>query len=601
MSIVTWARHSWIAGLVIALAVCAHPSRHLSPVDGVAGEDRGPGRLNVIFILADDQGCGDFGFSGNPRVKTPHIDKLVREGTLFTSFHVSPVCSPTRASLLTGRHHQRTGVFGVVTGNEYMAADEVTVAELLQAEGYRTALVGKWHLGENYPLVPHAQGFDEFFGFRDGSSGYFNPVMERNGKEETTKGYLTDILTDEAIAFVERNAHTPFFLYLPYNAPHSPLEVPESFLAGRDSEPAQTAKLYGMVESMDENIGRLLARVAELGLDEKTLVIFTSDNGGLPVKSEPQRPNCGLAGWKYDVLEGGVRVPLVMRLPGHVPAKAEVHVNTAHIDMLPTIVDFAGVQLPRALPVDGRSLRPLLQGDEGTAFAARKLFMHYPGETPVDPMAAFPGGSILSGSTKLVQNKDKLQLFDLTGDPGEKADLAKGNAVTVAQLEGEFVAWWSAVRGARSPKPPIPVGYVEENPTYLRAHPAKLTNLAFQYSEDPPLYRSLGVHRDWIARWTTVDGKATWRVDVKDDTRLRLGLELRCASRSNGSKVRIRLGGASTEGVLSGCTSTGKEWHVEPFGELEAKQGISELTVEAVSLTGESLMELRRVQVERVP
>ena len=308
--------------------------------------DRPP---NVVLILTDDQGCGDVGFTGNPRLQTPHLDRLAEEGAHFTRFYVAPVCAPTRASLLTGRHHLRTGVRGVIEGREFMVDDEVTLAERLQEAGYATGLFGKWHLGENYPWVPHAQGFDTFIGFRDGSSPYFDVLLERNGEPYPTEGYLTDVLTDHAIAFAERHRDAPFFLYLSYNAPHSPLQVPEVYVEPYRDLPEHTALIYGMMASVDANVGRLLGRLEELGLAENTLVLFTSDNGPLyggGGYERAERYNCGLRGTKYDVYEGGIRVPLVARWPGEVPAGKTVDVPASYTDLLPTALDYAGVPLP---------------------------------------------------------------------------------------------------------------------------------------------------------------------------------------------------------------------------------------------------------------
>ena len=227
-------------------------------------------RPNVVLVMTDDQGYGDLSCHGNPHLRTPNIDAFAKQSVEFNRFYVSPVCAPTRSSLLTGRYNLRCGVYGVTTGFETMRTEEVTLAEALRGAGYRTALFGKWHLGEHYPYVPHAQGFDEFVGFRTGHwLNYFDPPLERNGKPIRGRGFITDVFTDEATAFMERNRERPFFLYLAYNAPHSPFQVPdryyERFRNNKELAP-ETAVVYGMVENLDENIGRLLRRVDELEL-----------------------------------------------------------------------------------------------------------------------------------------------------------------------------------------------------------------------------------------------------------------------------------------------------------------------------------------------
>ncbi len=307
-----------------------------------------PKRPNVILIMTDDQGHGDLGFHGNPKIRTPHLDRLAKQGTRLTRFFVCPVCSPTRSSLMSGRYNYRTGVVDTYLGRSMMHPDEVTLAELLATAGYRTGIFGKWHLGDNYPLRPTDQGFHEALVLKGGGiaqpsdppggDGYFDPVLYRNGKAEKTKGYVSDVITDAALDFIGKNRDRPFLVYLAYNAPHGPLQVPEKYyqlyrkmnlahgafpqigqpLPGKSQQDV-TARVYGMVTNVDDNLGRLFARLNELKLADDTIVIFLTDNGPQQV-----RYNSGMLGRKGSVHEGGVRVAFFIRWPGKIPADRDV-------------------------------------------------------------------------------------------------------------------------------------------------------------------------------------------------------------------------------------------------------------------------------------
>ena len=241
-----------------------------------------PRKPNVLFILTDDQGYGDLHIHGNDSIDTPNLDGLANEGLRLDNFYVSPVCAPTRASLLTGRYHYRTGTTWVTRNGEAMRSEETTLAEVFKANGYATGCFGKWHNGSHYPQNPLGQGFDEFTGFCAGHwNNYFEPFIETNGKQIQASGYLTDILTDSAMSFVRRNKNRPFFCYVPFNTPHTPFIVPQKYF---DKYKAlgysdRLATTYGMVENIDDNVGRLLTTLDEEGLTENTLVIFMTDNG----------------------------------------------------------------------------------------------------------------------------------------------------------------------------------------------------------------------------------------------------------------------------------------------------------------------------------
>jgi arylsulfatase A len=270
---------------------------------------------NILLIITDDQGYGDFSIHGNPHLQTPHLDKLGRDGVRFDRFNVNSFCAPTRAAVLTGRWPLRTGVHGVTHNKEAMKASEITLAEALKPQGYRTACIGKWHNGEQFPFTPAGQGFEHVFGFNNGHwNNYFDATLLSGSKHEPTKGYITDVLTDDAMRFIFERHKEPFFCYLAYSAPHSPYQVPDRYYDKFKAKGFEdnVAAFYGMCENIDDNVGRLLTHLDTLKLTENTLVIFLTDNGGTAgVKTY----NAGMRGGKTSVHEGGTRVPLFIRWP----------------------------------------------------------------------------------------------------------------------------------------------------------------------------------------------------------------------------------------------------------------------------------------------
>lgn len=436
-------------------------------------------RPNVLLIMTDDQGYGDFGFHGNPVIKTPNLDRLAAESVELTRFHVSPVCSPTRSSLLTGRYNYRTGVVDTYLGRSMMAPDEVTLAETLRAAGYRTAIFGKWHLGDNYPQRAMDQGFEESLVHRGGGIGqpsdppdnhsYFNPGMVHNGKDEQAKGYVSDVITDAAIQYIKAHRDDPFFVYLAFNCPHTPLEVPDSYREpydkvdlskrafpqmGRPIEgsvnTADTAKIYGMITNIDDNLGRMFKSLDELKLANDTIVVFLTDNG-------PQQPrfNSGLRGRKGTVYDGGLRVPCLVRFPGRLKAGRKVDAPSAHIDLTPTLLAACDVKRPADVKFDGVNLWPLLIGAVETLPERTLFFQWHRGDAP-EPFRAC---AARDSRFKLVQahganaedfkGSTKFELFDVVADPYEEHDLAADMPEVVARLKREYEAWFEDVSASR--------------------------------------------------------------------------------------------------------------------------------------------------------
>lgn len=402
---------------------------------------------NVILVISDDQGYGDISLHGNKLLQTPNMDRVAREGVRYDNFHVNPVCSPTRASLMTGRHYYRTGVVDTYLGRSMMWADEVTLPEVLRKAGYRTGHFGKWHLGDHYPLRPMEQGFEVSVSHHGGGIGqpsdipggdhYFDATLYRNGVKFKSKGYCTDVFFDEALDFIGKNKDKPFFVYLPTNAPHDPLEVDPKFV-----EPFQgkvddrSAKVYGMVANLDQNLGRLIAKLDELKIADNTILIFMTDNG-------PQwaRYNAGMRGLKGTVYEGGIRVPFFVRWPAKIkPGQVDTRL-AAHIDFFPTIVNACGVPLPKGVKLDGRDIMGNDRSDRTICIQWHRG----------DRGRAFQNCCAINSQYKLVNGKE---LYDLKADPAEATDIAAQHPEIVAKMRKEYEDWFRDVEGTRNFKLP---------------------------------------------------------------------------------------------------------------------------------------------------
>ncbi len=347
---------------------------------------------NIIIILSDDQGWGDLGFNGNQAVSTPMLDKMAKNGVSFQHFYVSPVCSPTRAEFLTGRYHVRGGVSSTSTGRVRLDLDETTIAQIFKKAGYSTAAYGKWHNGGQAPYHPNSRGFDDFYGFCSGHWGnYFNPILEHNGEIIRGKGFITDDLTNHAIDFIGQHSKSPFFLYLPLNTPHSPMQVPESYwakykniqLTQKGSIPSKenilhTKAALALSENIDWNVGRLLSRLDQLKLTKNTIVIYFSDNG-----PNGHRWNDGMKGIKGTTDEGGVRSPLIMQWPGKLKGGIQIKTIASVMDLLPTLADLANIPLDSKKPLDGKSLKPFLLGQPNSYDADRMIVNYWNNQSSV--------------------------------------------------------------------------------------------------------------------------------------------------------------------------------------------------------------------------
>jgi arylsulfatase A-like enzyme len=430
-------------------------------------------KLNFILILMDDLGWADIGCYGSAFYETPNLDRLAAQGIRFTNGYAAcPVCSPTRASVMTGKYPVRTGVTNYLPGKhqlpyskllppeskQFLGPEEVTIAEVLQPLGYVTAHIGKWHLGPTAEYWPEKQGFDLNVGGTNSGmpKSFFYPQWKGNPPIEGRDGeYLTDRLTDEAIQFVRDNRSRPFFLYLPHYAVHVPIEakerVAEKYRARLRPGQVQNDPVYAaMVESMDDSVGRILRTLDDLQLSDRTVVIFTSDNGGLSApewKLKPVTSNHPLREGKGHMYEGGIREPFLVRWPGVKP-RAE-HTPVCSIDLLPTIAQAAGAPATASREVDGVSLMSLIR--DRKPLAARPLYWHYP---HYSNQLGKPAGAVRHGDWKLVEffEDGRLELYNLAEDISEKRDLAAANPSRTKELHGMLKNWRASVN-AQLPKP----------------------------------------------------------------------------------------------------------------------------------------------------
>lgn len=460
---------------------------------------------NIVLIMTDDMGYGDLGVTGNPVIRTPNIDAMSKRSASMTTFYVSPVCAPTRASLMTGRYNYRTRCIDTYIGRAMMDTAEVTVAEILGSNGYATGIFGKWHLGDCYPMRPMDQGFQESLIHRGGGIGqpsdppggegkYTDPILFRNGEREAQVGYCTDVYYSNAMKFIEKSTKQkkPFFVYLPDNCPHGPFhDVPPKDLAEYKkldlknsafpqeqghklparSDEDKRARIFSMITNVDRNVGRLQEKLKALNIVENTIVIFMVDNG-----PNGRRYVAGFNGNKTTVWEGGIRSPFFVQWPARLKPGTSSDIPSAHIDVLPTLLDAAGVEKPKGLKIDGNSMLPMLEGKRVTRRDRHLVIQSHRGDHPV----AYHNFMIRNGRWKLLhasgfgresfKGEPNFQLFDLANDPFELSNLAGAKPNVVKQLRTAYDKWFADVGSTRQDNyapPRILVGTKFENPVVL--------------------------------------------------------------------------------------------------------------------------------------
>lgn len=561
---------------------------------------------NVVLIITDDQGFGDVASHGNPHINTPVHDRLAASGARFDRFFVSPVCAPTRGSLLTGRYHLRTGVFGVTRGYETIRSNELTLAEALKANGYRTGAFGKWHNGRYFPNHPNGQGFDHFYGFCGGHwNRYFNANLERNGVPVETKGYIIDTLTDSAMGFIRANRNRPFLCYIPYNTPHSPWRVPQKWWRNYEGkgldERAQCA--YAMVENIDWNVGRILKLLDSLKLAQNTIVIFMTDNGANSI-----RFNAGMKGRKGSVDEGGVRVPFFIRYPGVIKPGTQIDNIAAHIDVLPTLMDLCGVKKPEGKPLDGISLAPWLRG-EGGKYPERMIFSdRYRGGLD---MAKFRG-SVRTAQWRAVVSRKKWSLYDMLVDPGQKKNIASNHPDVLKNLSSAFNKWFTGTGATKLTYHPIPVGHPQRRSIEIPANEAALfpgEGKGITYQGSPAGYANT-----WIRDWSSKEAYPLWKLNILNGGTYRVAIRHSLATEDVGTKIAVTIGDQQLTAKLNEpfdlplvhkpnryLPADGYEekaaWKWLELGTMKLLKGAVEMQVNALEIPGARTIDLRAIRL----
>ena len=551
-------------------------------------------RPNILVIMTDDQGWGDLSGNGNVNLKTPNIEGLAKQGAVLERFYVCPVCSPTRAEFLTGRYHWRSGVFSTSSGGERMNPEERTIAEAFQAAGYRTAAFGKWHNGTQAPYHPNSRGFDEFYGFCSGHWGtYWNPMLERNGEPVTGEGFITDDLTSQAIAFIERDEERPFFVYVPYNTPHSPMQVPNQWwdrfkdkelqIKNREPEKEDIQHIraaLAMCENIDWNVGRLMDSLRSTGKEENTIVIYFSDNGPNGV-----RWNGDMKGRKGSTDEGGVRSPGIIRWPAVIQASTRVTDNVSVTDLYPTLTAMAGIQVKHVRPLDGVDQSAVIR--EGKTGSDRMIISHW--------------NRRVSVKWKEFRLDNEGQLFDLSNDPGQRKPVNEKYPEVVNRLQQEQAVARAEIQAApRSEQQPYPIGYSAQ-PTWLPARDAHVTGDIRRSNRFP--------NSSYFENWVNQKDTIYWETDVKQAGVYEVELFYGCSKGQEGSEFVLTGGGGKLKFALEKsfpteiigtpydrvprAESEEKAWGRMNIGRIKLKSGVTEMTLQCSKLSKQQAMEFR--------
>ncbi len=452
----------------------------LAAACGGGGPETDGLRPNVILILTDDQGYGEVGAHGNDVIQTPNLARLYEESVRLTDYHVAPVCTPTRAQLITGQDAVRTGAWGTTWGRSLPRRELTTVAEVFAANGYRTGHFGKWHLGDNYPYRPEDRGFQEVVRHGGGGVGqqpdywgnnYFDDVYCHNGGWKKYEGYCTDVWFDEAMRFIEESyaQDDPFFCYIPTNAPHGPYFVAERYESMYAGDEVVNPAFYGMITNIDENIGRLEEKLRELDIRSNTILMFMTDNGSAAGCSLDEEGfvsagfNAGMRGKKGSYYEGGHRVPFFIRWPaGGLGSPRDVEVLATAQDFMPTLIDLCRLEPPAGAVFDGVSLAGALTGG-AEPMDDRMIVVQYSQTTTHPPKWR---SAVLWGKWRLVHGEE---LYNIAEDPRQRQDVAAANPEVVQQMREHYEQWWAVVSPGFVEVSRIPVGHENENPTTLHA------------------------------------------------------------------------------------------------------------------------------------
>ena len=572
-------------------------------------------RPNIILILTDDQGWGDISVNGNKDVHTPNIDKMTLNGVRFDRFFVSPVCSPTRAEILTGRHHVRTGVYDVSLGGERINVTEETIAEVFKTSGYKTAVYGKWHNGMQAPYHPNSRGFEDFYGFCSGHWGnYFNPVLEKNGELVKGTGFITDDLTNHGIEFIKKNKDSPFFLYIPFNTPHSPMQVPEKFWTKfKDKKLTQKGTLskvpddkssgtnsneeenhpkaaLAMCENIDWNVGRIIQTLESLALDEKTIIVYLSDNG-----PNGNRWNAGMKGVKGSTDEGGVRSPMIINWKGNIPKGKVVNKIASAIDLLPTLKDLAGIESTPKNKLDGLSLKQLIY-DKNSKWADRYIYSYWREKL-----------SVRSQNFRL---GNKNNLYNMNEDPNQLKNISSKNIEIFMAMKNAKNIWENEVLINLKSKDDraFVIGHPDLKNTQIPARDAKANGLIKRSNYYP--------NCSYLTNWVNIEDTIIWDAEVAEDGKFEVVVYYTCAEDALGSEIELSFSGSKISSSIASYYNPdeyGKENDRSPriesyvkdfiplnMGVITLKRGKGRLILRGLKKTGKELIDFRLLMLKRI-
>ena len=558
---------------------------------------------NIILILTDDQGWGDLSFNGNTNIETPNIDELAKTGVTFDHFYVCPVCSPTRAEILTGRYHVRGNVWSTGAGGERLDTDETTIAEVFRDAGYKTAAYGKWHNGMQAPYHPNSRGFEDFYGFCSGHWGnYYSPMLEHNGEIVQGEGFIIDDFTQHGLDFIEKNKDKSFFLYLPFNTPHSPMQVPDEYwnrfknkeleMFHREKELEDipfTRAALAMCENIDYNVGRITKKVEELGLSENTIIMFLSDNG-----PNSWRWNGGMKGRKGSTDEGGVRSPMIMKWEGTLKAGKKISEIAGGIDLLPTLADLAEIELNLKKPLDGVNIKPLLTGAK-TEWKDRVIYSYWNDRT--------------SARNQKFRLDQENKLYDMENDPGQTSDVSGKFPEVYKEMVRDKKKWIKEVASEldREANRPFTIGHPSLFQTQLPARDAIGSGNINRSNRWP--------NSSYLLNWTSTNDSITFNAEVLTTGQYEVELFYTCPQKDIGSVVQLTFNNSKLEfkiteaydpplltedDVYPRVEGYVKEFKRKKIGTIELKKGRGLLTLRAVEIPGSHVMDFRLLLLKRI-
>ncbi|UII80292.1 arylsulfatase [Flagellimonas sp. CMM7] len=558
---------------------------------------------NIVLILTDDQGWGDLSYHGNTNTSTPYIDSIAHKGAVMENFFVQPVCSPTRAELLTGKYHPRLGVYSTSAGGERMDLGISTIAEIFRNAGYSTAAYGKWHNGTQPPYHPLSRGFDEYYGFCSGHWGnYFSPMLDHNGQIVQGEGFLVDDLFNHSMEFVKKNKNDPFFLMLPVNTPHSPMQVPDSYwnkfqekklkmtYHGEEEEDQQFTKAaLAMVENIDWNVGRLTNYLEKVGLSKNTIVVFMSDNG-----PNGWRWNGGMRGKKGSTDEGGVRSPLFIKWPDKINAGTKFKQILGVVDLLPTLANLAQIPLTDSLRLDGIDFSAnLINGQD--KIIDRVVYNHWQSNTSIR-------------TQKYRLDKDN-RLYDMDNDRGQTKDISE-SAISLRDSLIKLKVNWEKEVGVldiHKEERPFPLGAPGYNFTHLPARDGLAHGNIARSNRWP--------NDSFYTNWISLNDSITWDVDVLKTGTFEVFLYYSCKPEDVGAEIQLEFNDESIATVINEAhdppligaekdrsprmESYVKHFKASKMGEITLQKGEGQLSLKTITMPGNSSIDFRLLNFKR--